>query len=172
MRNNQNIREEHVALSFNGGKDCTVLLHLYVAALSKRLSSSSSSSKTLKPIHALYIPVPSPFPVLEQFIQQASEYYNLDLFECNPEAPQIESVVTPLPSELKKLVHPPPKAVGNAKGGEGMRQALGMYKMMFPNISAILIGTRRTDPHGGVFYLFVFLLFSVMSLILFPCTFT
>ncbi|PPQ74349.1 hypothetical protein CVT24_000660 [Panaeolus cyanescens] len=147
--------EENVALSFNGGKDCTVLLHLYAAALSRRHSSSSSSPTTsLKPIHALYIPVPSPFPVLEEFIQQAAQFYNLDLFECKPEAPQVESVVTPQPQagnagSLDAILSPPPKAVGKAKGGEGMRQALETYKFRFPNITAILIGTRRTDPHGA-----------------------
>lgn len=38
-----------------------------------------------------------------------------------------------------------------AKGGEGMKNALAVYKEKFPNIEAILIGTRRTDPHGGKF---------------------
>jgi FAD synthetase len=30
-----------------------------------------------------------------------------------------------------------------------MKQALEIYKNKFPNIDAILIGTRRTDPLGG-----------------------
>jgi len=30
-----------------------------------------------------------------------------------------------------------------------MRRALEFYKSRFPQIDAILIGTRRTDPHGG-----------------------
>lgn len=30
-----------------------------------------------------------------------------------------------------------------------MRRALEFYKSRFPHIDAILIGTRRTDPHGG-----------------------
>ncbi|GAW09588.1 adenine nucleotide alpha hydrolases-like protein [Lentinula edodes] len=41
-----------------------------------------------------------------------------------------------------------PRSVGKAKGGEGMRQALEMYKAQLPHINGILIGTRRTDPHG------------------------
>lgn len=35
-----------------------------------------------------------------------------------------------------------------AKGGEGMKNALEVYKERFPHIKAIFIGTRRTDPHG------------------------
>ena len=36
------------------------------------------------------------------------------------------------------------------KGGEGMRRALEAYQRKFPHVAAILIGTRRTDPHGGM----------------------
>ncbi|KAF5348010.1 hypothetical protein D9758_010010 [Tetrapyrgos nigripes] len=43
----------------------------------------------------------------------------------------------------------PPKAVRKSKGGEAMRQALQIYKDKHPNITGILIGTRRNDPHGG-----------------------
>ena len=39
--------------------------------------------------------------------------------------------------------------VGKARGGEGMRRALEVYKETFPQIEAILVGTRRGDPHGG-----------------------
>ena len=30
-----------------------------------------------------------------------------------------------------------------------MRRALEAYKVAFPHIEAILVGTRRDDPHGG-----------------------
>lgn len=30
-----------------------------------------------------------------------------------------------------------------------MRLALELYKARFPQVEAILIGTRRSDPHGG-----------------------
>ncbi|KAF5325547.1 hypothetical protein D9619_009854 [Psilocybe cf. subviscida] len=150
---------DNVSLSFNGGKDCTVLLHLYAGALARRLKSNED----LKPIHALYIPVPSPFTVLEEFIDDTARLYNLDIFSCVPEhTTQVESVVTPAapgtpmrtpnggtPSGYVDAVAPPPKAVGRAKGGMGMLEALEVYKERFPNVSAILIGTRRTDPHGA-----------------------
>ncbi|KDQ32948.1 hypothetical protein PLEOSDRAFT_1013308, partial [Pleurotus ostreatus PC15] len=129
----------NIAISFNGGKDCTVLLHLYAGALIRRLPSSEAP----KPIPSIYISVPSPFPVLEDFIVEAAKAYNLDLFHCHP---------TLTDSELTDYVSaavPPPKAVGKARGGEGMKRALEIYKQKFPHITGILIGTRRSDPHGG-----------------------
>ncbi|KAF5392821.1 hypothetical protein D9757_000829 [Collybiopsis confluens] len=141
----------NVSISFNGGKDCTVLLHLFAGALGRRRSEAECSS----PIPAIYIAVPSSFPVLEEFIQDAAEAYNLDLFNCRPpQEDTIETVVTPAASKITRgtdYIHPlpRPKGVGKAKGGEGMRQALELYKNEFPDISGILIGTRRTDPHGN-----------------------
>lgn len=125
----------------------TVLLHLYAGAIARRLKPDED----MKPIHAVYIPVPSPFQVLEDFIDQCVRDYNLDLFSCRPEAAEVESVVTPNIPQGVECAQKRPKAVGKAKGGEGMRQALQRYKDRFPEISAILIGTRRTDPHGGTF---------------------
>lgn len=174
--------QEHVSLSFNGGKDCTVLLHLYLAALGRRNPSQTSIS-----IPTLYIPLPSPFTDLEDFIKDSVSAYNLDLYRCAPphhhhenvQQPEsqnndvsinssassstsdlpIESVTrptSPLPhSQLQSLdgrsrVQKTNKyPVGKARGGEGMRRALEAYKVAFPHIEAILVGTRRDDPHGA-----------------------
>lgn len=123
-----------------------MLLHLYAGAIARRLGPNEA----MKPIHAIYIPVPSPFEVLEEFIEESRKVYNLDLFSCRPEATQVESVITPNVSEGVSYDYVSrPHAVGKSKGGEGMRQALQRYKDKFPHITAILIGTRRTDPHGG-----------------------
>ncbi|KAJ7721043.1 hypothetical protein B0H16DRAFT_1386504 [Mycena metata] len=140
---------ERVSISFNGGKDCTVLLHLYAGALARRLPPS----EPVKPIPAVYIAVPSPFPTLETFIEDSAKRYTLDLFLCRPASDIVESVITPMPAVngagTSYINGAPPKAVGKAKGAEGMKQALEIYKQTHPNIEAILIGTRRTDPHGA-----------------------
>ncbi|KAF9453310.1 adenine nucleotide alpha hydrolases-like protein [Macrolepiota fuliginosa MF-IS2] len=142
--------QEGTSISFNGGKDCTVLLHLYAGSLARRLARG----EPVKPIPSIYIPVPSPFPDLETFIDDTVKAYDLDLYSCRPPSSQVESVPTPvptlsLPSNNGEPHVPQPQPVGNAKGGEAMRQALETYKNLFPQITAILIGTRRTDPHGA-----------------------
>lgn len=135
----------------------TVLLHLYYAAIGKRTPQDH-------PVHlqTLYIPPPSQFPELEQFIVKSVNTYNLDLYHCVPPPPDsasdpalpVESVTRPtspsLSPSLSGTVDGVPKGY-QAKGGEGMRRALQLYKDRFPHIEAIFVGTRKGDPHGGVF---------------------
>ncbi|KAI0088299.1 hypothetical protein BDY19DRAFT_190417 [Irpex rosettiformis] len=139
--------QDHIAISFNGGKDCTVLLHLIAAAIGRR----TAAGQECKPIPALYIPTPSPFSSLETFIYDAAKAYTLNLFHCFAPpriSQQVESITVPSsPSSATTVL--PGKGSVKAKGGEGMRDALATYKERFPHIEAILIGTRRTDPHGA-----------------------
>ena len=151
-------RVDGVSISFNGGKDCkitndfvsrsafahsiaitmikgTVLLHLFAAVL----ANPKYSPLELKPIAALYIPCPSPFLALESFIKTSACSYNLDLFQCIPPAAPDNTLPVENVGEGKPRV----------KGGEEMRRGLEVYKAKYPNIEAILIGTRRGDPHGG-----------------------
>lgn len=125
----------------------TVLLHLYLAALGRRNPSLHSVV-----IPSLYIPPQSPFSELEHFIAESVKAYNLDLYNCAPPPPEssseqamaVESVTRPSTPRANGA-----RPVGKALGGEGMRRALEVYKSRFPHIEAILIGTRRGDPHGG-----------------------
>ncbi|KXN85615.1 FAD synthase [Leucoagaricus sp. SymC.cos] len=138
------------SISFNGGKDCTVLLHLCAGALARRLGPGEK----MLPIKALYIPVPSPFSDLEVFINEEVKTYNLDLYSCRPPSSKVESVPAPASTPSISTTNggsyaSQPRPAGNLKGGEGMRQALQKYKDLFPQITATLIGTRRTDPHGA-----------------------
>jgi FAD synthetase len=115
-----------------------------------------------KPIPAVYIPVPSPFAELEDFIRESARTYNLDLLMCSPESDvplPVESVTpgTVTPDARKQsdgyLGHTGfLRPVGKARGGEGMRRALHLYMEKYPQIEAILVGTRRSDPHGGEFF--------------------
>ena len=111
----------------------------------------TTADQDCKPIPALYIPVPSPFPSLETFIYDAAKAYSLDLFNCSAPplaSQQVESITVPSSPSSAAAISPG-KGPVKAKGGEGMRDALAAYKEQFPHIEAILIGTRRTDPHGG-----------------------
>lgn len=136
------------------------MLHLYAGAVARRTPLKMDNDKC-KPLAAVYIPVPSPFPVLETFIDEVAKAYNLDLFHCphltGPQYP-VESVTQPgTPAnglalgsaDGKQKGYMDARPANKAKGGEGMKVALVLYKEKFPHVDAILIGTRRTDPHGG-----------------------
>ncbi|XP_019734206.1 FAD synthase isoform X2 [Hippocampus comes] len=99
---------EEVCVGFNGGKDCTALLHLYYAALKRRYPDSKDKVK------ALYIRIVSPFSEMERFLQDTIKRYDLDLFSV-----------------------------------EGsIRQALSEVQERRPELKAVLMGTRRSDPYS------------------------
>lgn len=114
-----------LALSFNGGKDCTALLHLQAAALhiyeSKRLPSPSHPDGTghigspIKTVYVTTVDHEDRFDEVESFVQQCKHNYGLDLVE--------------LPAPMKP--------------------ALQTYLDNNPQIRAISVGTRRTDPYGS-----------------------
>lgn len=58
-------------MSFNGGKDCTVLLHIIWAFNMKRNNQEK--------INASYLKSSDPFPEMEEFIEQTTRRYNLNL---------------------------------------------------------------------------------------------
>ncbi len=58
-----------LALSFNGGKDCTVLLDLFCSILEKRGYRLENKVKTL------YVVPPDPFEEVEDFVEDCLERY-------------------------------------------------------------------------------------------------
>ncbi|KAK4119682.1 adenine nucleotide alpha hydrolases-like protein [Parathielavia appendiculata] len=134
-------RPDHLSLSYNGGKDCLVLLVLILACLPAWASHSSStlppfdtttgnpavgptsesppSSSTtdgapVRPLQAIYIVSAHPFREVEDFVERTAQQYHLD---------------------LKRYALP-------------MRPALEAYLNDRPAVRAVFLGTRRTDPHG------------------------
>lgn len=87
---------DELCLSFNGGKDCTVLLYLFYAAVTQRFSHDVK-------INTLYIRYDSPFPEAEQFIKETTLKYNLNLIQMEG---NIKSALQTL-----KTTHPKIKAV-------------------------------------------------------------
>ena len=67
---------DELCISFNGGKDCTVLLLILQAALNKLASPDHQ-------LRALYIRYDSPFPQAEEFISETTKRYNLNLITMN-----------------------------------------------------------------------------------------
>lgn len=125
---------EQLSLSYNGGKDCLVLLVLVLASLPAWVSSSSVPSETAseqtsadsagsrspsprtfpESFQAIYIISQDPFPEVESFVACSADYYHLDL----------------------------------ARYALPMRAALEAYLRENKRIKAMFVGTRRTDPHG------------------------
>ncbi|XP_032792373.2 FAD synthase isoform X3 [Daphnia magna] len=101
-----------VCVSFNGGKDCSALLHLIHAAWTKRNKGSTTDGLRLR---ALYIRGQDPFPEMEQFIEDTRQRYDLELWT--------------VPGPVRS----------------GLKMALNEH----PEIKAILMGTRRSDPHSA-----------------------
>ncbi|KAI0016863.1 adenine nucleotide alpha hydrolases-like protein [Xylariomycetidae sp. FL0641] len=106
-------RPEQLALSYNGGKDCLVLLILILAAFGSHFDPSSFPPA----LQALYIRPAKPFAEVDAFVAASARAYHLDLATSS-----------------------------NA----GMRAALTAYlRESRPQVQAVFVGTRRTDPHGA-----------------------
>ncbi|MCJ1378576.1 hypothetical protein MMC17_001675 [Xylographa soralifera] len=98
-----------LSLSYNGGKDCLVLLIIYLAALSDYKDLPSH-------LESIYIVPPHPFHEVNTFVASSSISYHLSLTHFSRES---------------------------------MKTAFADYLKVKPEVKAIFVGTRRTDPHGG-----------------------
>ncbi|XP_021951289.1 FAD synthase isoform X1 [Folsomia candida] len=101
---------DSICICFNGGKDCTALLHIFHAVVQRKFPNRSNKEK----LNALCIRSKDPFPEMETFVQECATRYNLKLWTYN--GPILD----------------------------GLRQALSEH----PEMKAVLMGTRRSDPSG------------------------
>lgn len=126
-----------LAISYNGGKDCLVLLILFLAGLhpftnhvqatdnnaqdaSATASPETTIDREITEIPAIYALPPDPFLEVEDFVVSSAAAYHLS---------------------ITKYTTDPPSTT--------LRSSLGDYLMKLPRIRAIFVGTRRTDPHGS-----------------------
>eukprot|EP00033_Pygsuia_biforma_P001176 GCRY01001337.1.p1 GENE.GCRY01001337.1~~GCRY01001337.1.p1 ORF type:complete len:252 (+),score=19.73 GCRY01001337.1:275-1030(+) len=105
-----------LAASFNGGKDCTVLLQLLHWAILRWESRDDSISKQgsvgVGRLPILYFPETDPFPEVTAFIKETEQIYGL----------KIEN------------------------GGHDFKTGLGHFLVKHPKVKGIFIGVRRGDP--------------------------
>ncbi|KAL3233026.1 Flavin adenine dinucleotide synthase [Nakaseomyces bracarensis] len=115
-----------ISFSYNGGKDCQVLLLLYLSCLWEyyiiKIGESQYDSQyhrfPLNKLPTVFIDHDDTFKTLEKFIMQTSQRYSLSLYE----------------SDRDKC--------------ETMAEAFETFLNVFPETQAIVIGIRHTDPFG------------------------
>ena len=114
---------DQISISYNGGKDCLVLLIAVLACFARTFDAAPStttngsaepSAKLPEKLQAVYIVPPDAFPEVDSFVASSAQEYHLD---------------------VARYVLP-------------MRKGLEVYLADRPSVRAIFVGTRRTDPHG------------------------
>jgi len=163
---------EHLAISFNGGKDCTVLLYLYAAVLCRRglycdrkyangssnhdnslayyglsgvaTSSSSPSSSTT----SLHLPLKSPirglYVMCEQPFQEVESFINQTVEEYDLDLLRVGG---PMKDALAAYL-----GLSSYFGNDPIsctrpKSISGVTPGH--GVKAMFIGTRRNDPHGA-----------------------
>ncbi|KAG8678606.1 3'-phosphoadenosine 5'-phosphosulfate sulfotransferase, partial [Ceratobasidium sp. 394] len=144
---------DKLSISFNGGKDCTVLLHLLAAVLRRRMLegigygsrcpeednvvadgavvSPCLSDATLSPLRSI-APLPSlrPPPIRSVYVLCPSPFVAVDEFvEASIKAYDLRLVR--VEGSMKVAL----QSYLDTPGGAG--------------VEAVLVGTRRNDPHGA-----------------------
>ena len=117
-----------LSLSYNGGKDCLVLLILCLHVLHARSQRQPSlpaqpgqdpqdqhQHTATSPLQCVYIQAPHPFAEVEAFVAESTRAYSLRL----------------------------------ATYAKPMKAAFADYLRDRPAVRAVFVGTRRTDPHAA-----------------------
>ncbi|EGW32448.1 uncharacterized protein SPAPADRAFT_153392 [Spathaspora passalidarum NRRL Y-27907] len=116
---------EEIAISYNGGKDCLVMLILLLATIHKKFASSNfeNPSYNMLPrdykLDSIFINAEPQFPDLLQFIEQSTDYYHL-----NP-------II--IKSSLK----------------DGFEYYLNN---MNTKVKSVIVGIRYSDPYGSTLH--------------------
>lgn len=115
-----------ISFSYNGGKDCQVLLLLYLSCLWEYFVCHAQNSQYDRKYHrfpmtklpTVFIDLEETFSTLEEFIVSTSTRYHLSLYENQREH------------------------------GITMPVAFERFLQLYPETKAIVIGIRHTDPYG------------------------
>lgn len=74
-----------LSLSYNGGKDCLVLLVLFLASLHPHPPPEHGGLVSFPAIYAL---PPDPFPAVEEFVQSSARVYHLSIVKYTTDPPR------------------------------------------------------------------------------------
>ena len=145
-------RFDELAISFNGGKDCLVMLIIFLAGLSRWFSdqqkqsssppSPSVSASSVSPsIRAPIVVAPSgtePCCPLVTSLRPAS-ISCVYVMSAHP-FPEVDQFVANCVQTYHLTVHRYPVP---------LKSAFSTYLSAHPLVQVIFVGTRRTDPHGA-----------------------
>lgn len=141
-----------MSLSYNGGKDCLVLLVLYLSVLHAHFSRHGQDKVWPTRIPSIYAKPPDPFDKVTEFVEESARQYCLDLTHIStnpgprPSKHQASHSSPPGPSSPS---HTRQGSDGTEKEIVTFRDAFAMYLEQNKDVKGIFVGTRRTDPHGG-----------------------
>lgn len=117
-----------ISFSYNGGKDCQVLLLLYLSCLWEYFFIKAQNSQfdfefqsfPMQRLPTVFIDQEETFPTLENFVLETSERYCLSLYESQRQS----------------------------GASVNMADAFRDFIKIYPETEAIVIGIRHTDPFG------------------------
>jgi FAD synthetase len=129
-------------------------LILYLAVLHSHFSKQPKNGTPRREfptsIPSIYAKPPDPFPAVSEFVEYSSKLYHLDLahISTNPGPRKKERSHSNPP-----LSSSPPSALAAQSTSDrpiiSFRDAFALYLSSHPQVKAIFVGTRRTDPHGS-----------------------
>ncbi|KAF3767001.1 adenine nucleotide alpha hydrolases-like protein [Cryphonectria parasitica EP155] len=140
---------EELSLSYNGGKDCLVLLILILACLPRHFeptpppSTTTPSALSFGPPRHSNPPTNTPLSATPRAATPTNAF---------PTSLQSVYIVSPHPfAEVDTFVNASAAAyhLDLCRYALPMRAALDAYLAERPRLRAIFVGTRRTDPHGA-----------------------
>ncbi|KAH8853370.1 FAD synthase [Schistosoma japonicum] len=132
-----------LVICFNGGKDCTVLLHLVHAVVQHLNNSNHESRKPTKLPKLLYIRSHSTFPEIEIFVEKTVDvYYSSSNEILRPDLEKYEQKQTSVNSQSSLCS----KESGVVIYEGSIKSILENFLHDNPEIKGAFMGTRYTDP--------------------------
>ncbi|KAF3935732.1 hypothetical protein ABW19_dt0209154 [Dactylella cylindrospora] len=160
---------DHIAISFNGGKDCLVMLILLLAVLDEYFTHTSEEKSVAFTAESTYpktspslvtastpptLLTPAPNTPTSENIPPLS---NSTSTSAPPSNYKIQTVYVhsshpfaEVDSFVAKCVKEYHLNLLRFDESAGMKTAFKVYLNQNSNIKTIFVGTRRTDPHGGL----------------------
>ncbi|GME87512.1 unnamed protein product [Ambrosiozyma monospora] len=70
---------DELSISYNGGKDCLVMLIIYLSTIYSHFAKNNIDGLTNTKLHSVYINSEATFPEQDQFLDESVERYNLNI---------------------------------------------------------------------------------------------